>query len=149
MVTLCYGKNSGASTSENVPSDICAQRRFRSARHSRSLIRIFTGRILWNSQICNVSSCACWSGSSLGAHVRRYVFSCWSLVYSYINLFCVSFTNVHQTIFDHYQGKITFSSCADSGGPDQTARMRSLIRAFAIREQNDWIRRHVFAGHDT
>ena len=27
----------------------------------------------------------------------------------------------------------------DSEGPDQTARMRSLIRAFAVRKQINWI----------
>ena len=29
-------------------------------------------------------------------------------------------------------------SCADSEGPDQTAQMRSLIRAFTVRKQNHW-----------
>ena len=29
--------------------------------------------------------------------------------------------------------KCAFRSCADSEGPDQTARMRSLIRAFTVR----------------
>ena len=52
--------------------------------HSRSLIRIFTERIL-DSQGCKVSSCGqrrfdqtvriCFE-SSLGAHISTYVFSC-------------------------------------------------------------------------
>ena len=56
--------------------------------HSRSLIRIFTGRIL-DSHGCKVSSwwqktllilrgCAGWFESSLPAHVRRYIFTCWA-----------------------------------------------------------------------
>ena len=44
-----------AGTSENVPPEMCAQRRFRWAMHSHSQIRIFTGCI-FNSQGCKVSS---------------------------------------------------------------------------------------------
>ena len=44
-------------TSENVPSDICAQRKFRDQpAHSRSLLRISPRRVL-DSQGCKVSSC--------------------------------------------------------------------------------------------
>ena len=61
-------------TSENVPSDMWAQRKFRSA-------------CAFDSQGCKISSCgqlrlirlrgcAGWFESSFGAHVRRYVFSC-------------------------------------------------------------------------
>ena len=53
-----------AATSQNVPSDICAQRSFRSQsffmRTTKTLIRL--------------RGCAGWSESSLGAHVRRYIF---------------------------------------------------------------------------
>ena len=33
--------------------------------------------------------------------------------------------------------------CTESEGPDQTARMRSLIRAFTIRKPNNWILQNV------
>ena len=72
-----------AATLETVPSDQCAERRFRSAR---SLIRIFPERILYRHG-CNIS--AIWTtktlnrlrGSTglfeslLGAHGRGYVYS--------------------------------------------------------------------------
>ena len=69
----------------NVPLHMCAQRRVRSACTLRSLISNFTVRIL-DRQGCKVYSCeqrrlirlcgcADWFESSLGEHVRRYVFS--------------------------------------------------------------------------
>ena len=45
-----------ASTPENVPLDMCALRSTKSPAHSRSLIRIFTERIL-DSQVCKDFSC--------------------------------------------------------------------------------------------
>ena len=42
--------------SDNVPSDMCARRRFRSAWAFATLIRMFTVRVL-DSQWCKVSSC--------------------------------------------------------------------------------------------
>ena len=35
-------------------------------------------------------------------------------------------------------GKCVFEAYMDSEGPDQTALMRSLIRAFAVCLQNHW-----------
>ena len=39
------------------------------------------------------------------------------------------------------QRKYAFGTCADSEGPDQTARTRSLIRVFAVRQQTHWTHR--------
>ena len=77
----------GAVTTENVPSEICAKRRFISdyanTAHSRSLIRIFTGRIL-DDQGCKVSSCEQRELSDLwGAHIR-YVMA--QTIYAFQNL---------------------------------------------------------------
>ena len=46
-------------TRENVPFDMCAQRRFRLACAFAQLIRIFTGRFL-DRQECRVSTCGQW-----------------------------------------------------------------------------------------
>ena len=35
--------------------------------------------------------------------------------------------------------KRAFRACMDSEGADQTAQMRSLIRALAVRKQDHWI----------
>ena len=37
---------------------------------------------------------------------------------------------------------------ADSEGPDQTVQMRSLIRAFTVHKQNQWILLNVSTGYD-
>ena len=71
--------------SESIPLNMCASEDSDQPAHSRSLIRIFTGRIL-DSQGCKVSSCGQrrpWSDcadaqadlSLRWAHVRRFVFS--------------------------------------------------------------------------
>ena len=59
--------------------------------HSRSLIRIFTVRILdsqgWKVSSCGqrrltrLRGCAGWFASPLGPHVRRYIFPRWSSKY--------------------------------------------------------------------
>ena len=43
-------------------------------------------------------------------------------------------------LFEPTKRNWTFGLCADSEGPSQTPRMRSLTRAFAVRKQNHWNR---------
>ena len=70
---------------ENVPSDMCAQRRLKSAcasAQSDQSLRWPLEETLYPSLsktrpakiLIRVRECAVWSESSLGAHVRRYVF---------------------------------------------------------------------------
>ena len=65
----------------------------------------------------------------------------------FIDICCCLYLVVAQV--DNYRNiwaapsKNVLRGCTDSEGPDQTARMRSLIRAFAVRCQNHWILRNV------
>ena len=62
-----------AATAENVPSDMWAQQRFRSAW---TMIRIFTGRMP-DSQRCKVSSCGqrrLWPETSPKVYIYIYIF---------------------------------------------------------------------------
>ena len=43
--------------------------------------------------------------------------------------------------------KSAFGVCADSEGPDQTAQLRSLIRAFTVCEQNCLTLQHVYMAN--
>ena len=72
-------------TAENVLSDMCAQRRFRSAcAFAQSdqnlhwahfgLTRMWSFFLLKTKALISLRDCAGWFESSLGAHVRRYVF---------------------------------------------------------------------------
>ena len=50
-----------------------------------------------------------------------------NMLYSFIK------NTLHYLIHIGRTKQNTFGACADSEGPDQTARMRSLIRVFAVR----------------
>ena len=49
----------------------------------------------------------------------------------------------------HAMPKCAFAVCVDSKGPDQTAHLRSLIRAFTVCCQNHWILQNVLENKDT
>ena len=51
---------------------------------------------------------------------------------------------LQQTSNGSRQANMCLQAIADSEGPDQTARMRSLIRAFTVCEQNHWLLQNVW-----
>ena len=70
---------------ENVPSDMCARRRFKSARGSaqsdqnlrcphEETLHHWLSKIRPRKILIRLCECTVWSESSLGTHVRRYVF---------------------------------------------------------------------------
>ena len=54
-------------------------------------------------------------------------------------LVCENYSEHASPYMSHTKEKRTLESCVDSEGPDQTAQMRSLIRAVSVRKQNHWL----------
>ena len=71
-----------AATSEHVPSDMCAQRRFRFAQSDQNLHWAHFGRPRTQKMFMRITmtlisqrGCAGWFQSSMGVHARKYVLS--------------------------------------------------------------------------
>ena len=63
--------------------------------------------------------------------------------------FEISFNQIELIIIIEFglREKVPAGEYANSEDPDQTAQLRSLIRVFAVRSQNNWVPRIILDKH--